>query len=54
VDFGEVGRSAWSLLSGTGSADVRLIGDMDIDVDVPGFVGNGIPLETDASVSIVR
>lgn len=54
VDFGEVGRSAWSLLTGTGSTEVSLIGDMDIDIGVPGFVGKGIPLETDASVSIVR
>ena len=54
VDFGEVGRSAWTLLTGAGRADVKLDGAMDVDVDLPGFDGSGIPWDADAKVSILR
>lgn len=54
VSFGDVGQSAWSLLNGSGNADVSLDGDMDIDLDIPGFNGSGIDWDADARVSIVR
>lgn len=54
IDFVEVGRTAWSLLAGSGNADVQLSGDMDLDMDLPGFKGGGFPFDADAKVSIIR
>lgn len=54
VDFSEVGRSAWSLLTGSGDAEVNVAGEMDVDLDLPGFNGSGIPWDVDAKVSILR
>ncbi len=54
IDFAEVGRSAWNLLTGNGHADIRIEGDMDISMDMPGFSSGGIPWNSDAKVSILR
>ncbi len=54
VDFSEAGRTAWSLLTGSGDAEVEVTGTMDIDMDMPGFNGGSIPWDADAKVSIVR
>ncbi len=54
VDFAETGRSAWSLLTGSGNTDVRVTGTMDVDMDLPAFDGSGIPWDADAKVSILR
>ena len=54
VDFGQVGRSAWSLLSGSGSTRVRLDGSMNVSPDLPGFRGSDLNWDADARVSIVR
>jgi LEA14-like dessication related protein len=54
VDFVQVGRSAWSLLTGSGSAQVALDGTMDVDMDFPAFKGSGVKWDGDAKVSIIR
>lgn len=54
VDFAESGRSAWSLLTGSGNADVRVTGTMDVDMDLPAFNSGGIPWDIDTKVSIWR
>ena len=54
VDFAEIGRSAWNLLAGGKKVDIRFEGDMDLDVDIPSFSGKGIPISTDAKMSILR
>lgn len=54
VDFVEVGRSAWSLLSGSGNTDVKLDGVMDMDMDLLEFDGGAQQWDADARVSIIR
>ena len=54
ISFADVGRSAWSLLTGSGSARVSMSGDADIDLDIPGFNGSSFDWDADADVSIVR
>ncbi len=54
IDFAEIGRSAWNLLTGGGKADINFEGKMDIDIDILSFSGGGIPFTTDAKVSILR
>jgi hypothetical protein len=54
LDFAEAGRSAWSLLTGSAQADVRVDGTMDVDMDLPAFSGGGVKWDADAKVSIIR
>ncbi len=54
VSFADIGRSAWDLLSGSGNAQVKLDGTMDVDLDLPGFNGSGVDMDADARVSIIR
>lgn len=54
LDFISLGRSAWQLLSGSGKADVKMTGNMDVDMNIPGFQGQGIPWNAGADISIVR
>lgn len=54
VSFSELGRSAWSLITGSSKADIRIEGDMDIDMNIPSFAGGGIPWTSSAKVSILR
>jgi LEA14-like dessication related protein len=54
VDFIKVGRSAWSLLNGSGSAQVVVDGTMDVDMDFPAFKGSDVKWDGDAKVSIIR
>ena len=54
LDFGEIGRSAWNLLTGSANLDVSLAGNMDVDLDLPEFEHGGFAWDADASVSIIR
>lgn len=54
IDFVEVGRSAWNLLTGSGNVDVQLDGMMDMDMDLAEFDNGGVPWDADAKVSIIR
>jgi len=54
VDFTEIGRTAWRMLTGEGKADIRFEGEIDLSAEIPSFAGRGIPFSTDAKVSILR
>ncbi len=54
LDFGEIGRSAWNLLTGNSKLDVSMTGNMDVDFDTPAFKPGGLEWDADASVSLVR